>query len=149
MVRPFLGITYSNETESLDRRSLPPLVAAPLRSNFDLNIEEVASETAKDVPQRLPDESLLVSSRAVENSHDLRVRVFLQAREEVSTGANDVPKEREVVVAEIERNVSTTLRHQRDEFSEQPLEAAHEPQAAKDNAYRSRRGSGEAGFASA
>ncbi len=47
------------------------------------------------------------------------------------------------IFSAFQRSVSMTLRHQRAEFSEQP------PKAAPDNACRSRRGSGGAGFASA
>lgn len=44
-----------------------------------------------------------------------------------------------------------TLRHQRDEFSEQPGVVEHDqpPNARHNNADRSRDGSGEAGFVSA
>ena len=46
---PFLGVTDGNEPVSLGSRAAPSVVAARLRTNFNLGLENVASKAAKDV----------------------------------------------------------------------------------------------------
>ena len=102
MVLPLFGITDSNEPKSLDGRTALAIVATRLRPDFDLDIDQVASEADEDVLQRLADESLVVGRGSLEDSHDLRICVLLEARQEVPSRSNDVPEELEVVVAEVE-----------------------------------------------
>ena len=103
MILPILRVADRDETEAFGCRVSCPVVAPCLGADLDFNVENVTSQTVKDGPQRLPDQSL-VGGGTVEDSHDLRIRVLLEPREEVATTARDVLEELEVIVPEVEEH---------------------------------------------